>query len=194
MLPTGGIDAVTGDGRSVAGVASRRAMKREEADVNSKLLAGAVVVAAATLAVYPSAVPAAPARHISCSLRTTTLIEPGNTTVDPTATKGHDFSYETCGQPLGRGVHVSSFSVAPQSSTTGTVTGHWESFFSTGTYHGTERVSVTVTSSTQVTYSGTATITGGTGTLSHAAGAVKLRCSSNDAGIHVLCHLKVALR
>ena len=162
--------------------------------MKSKLLAGSLIVAAAVLAVYAAAVPAAPARHISCTLQMTTLIEPGSTTVDPTATKGHDFSYETCGQPLGRGVHVSSFSVAPQSSTTGTVTGHWESFFSTGTYHGTERVSFTATSSTHVTYSGTATITGGTGTLRHAAGTVTLRCSSNDAGIHVLCHLKDALR
>jgi len=61
-------------------------------------------------------------------------------------------------------------------------------------YYGTERVSYTATSSTQITYSGTATITGGTGTLSHAAGTVKIRCASNDTGIHTLCHLKVRLR
>ena len=53
--------------------------------------------------------------------------------------------------------------------------------------------STTATSSTQITYSGTATITSGTGTLSHAAGTVKLRCTSNDVGIHALCHAKVAL-
>lgn len=162
--------------------------------MKSKLVAGAVIVAAAALAVYAPAVPAAPARQISCTLRDTTLIEPGSTTVDPTATKGHDFAYETCGQPLGRGVHVNSYTITPTSSTTGTVTGHWESFFSSGMYHGTERLSATVTSSTQITYSGTATITGGTGTLSHAAGTVKLRCSSNDAGIHALCYAKVTLR
>ena len=162
--------------------------------MKSKFLAGSLIVAGTALAVPPAALPAVPARQISCTLRMTTLIEPGSTTIDPTATKGHDFSYETCGQPLGHGVHVSSFSVKPQSSTTGTVTGHWKSFFSTGTYHGTERVSYTARSSTQISYSGTATITGGTGTLSHAAGTVKLQCTSSDGGIHALCHLKVILR
>jgi hypothetical protein len=158
------------------------------------LLAGPIVVAAAALAVYATAVPAAPARHISCTLRTTTLIEPGSTTVDPTATKGHDFGYKTCGKPLGRGVHVDNFSIAPQSSTTGTITGGWKSFTNTGTYHGTYRMSYTATSATQITYSGSGPITGGTGSLRDASGAIKLRCSSNDGGIHALCQVKVTLR
>lgn len=159
-----------------------------------KLLAGSLIIAAAALAVYAAAVPAAPARHISCTLRDTSLIEPGSTTIDPTATNGHDFAYETCGPPLGRGVHVHSFKLAPQSATTGTATGRWKSFFNTGTYHGTYTVSYTATSSTHITYSGTGAITGGTGSLSDAAGAIKLQCSSDDGGIHGLCHVKVTLR
>lgn len=161
--------------------------------MKSKLLVSSLIVAAAGLAVYAAAVPAAPTRHISCTLRITTLIEPGATTVDVNATKGHGLAYETCGQPLGRGIHVDSFSVAPQSSTTGTVTGRYKSFHDTGTYHGTYRLTYTVSGSTHFTYSGTATITGGTGTLSHAAGTKKYRCSSSD-GIHSLCDMKVALR
>ena len=139
-------------------------------------------------------VPAGPARQISCTMRTTILIEPGSTGVNPTATKGHDFGYKSCGRPLGRGVYVDSFKIAPQSSTTGTATLRWKSFVNTGTYHGTGRLSYTATSSTHIIYSGAATITGGTGTLSHAAGTIKIRCTSNDAGIHTLCQLKVALR
>lgn len=158
-----------------------------------KLLAGLPVVAAAALAVSAAAVPAAPARQISCTLRMTTLIEPGSTALDPTATKGHDFSNETCGPPLGRGVHVASFRLVSQSGTTGTVTDRWKSFFNTGTYHGTDRVNFRATSPTHITYSGTGRITGGTGTLSHAAGTIKVRCSSTDAGIHALCHVKVTL-
>jgi len=158
-----------------------------------KSLAGSLIVAAAALAVYAAAVPAAPSRQVSCTLRTTTLIEPGSTAVDPTATKGHDYGNETCGPPLGRGGHVDSFRLASQSGRTGTFTDRWKSFFNTGTYHGTARLDFMATSSTQITYSGSGAITGGTGTLSHAAGTIKLRCSSNDAGIHTLCHVKVTL-
>jgi hypothetical protein len=162
--------------------------------MKSKFLGGSLIVAAAVLAVCAAAATAVPPRQISCTLRTTTLIEPGSTSLDPTATKGHDFGYKTCSQPLGRGVHVDSSSLKPQSGTTGTITLLWKSFVNTGTYHGTARLRYTVTSSTRITYSGTGTITGGTGTLSHASGTLKLRCTSTDAGIHAQCRLKITLR
>lgn len=163
--------------------------------MKSKLLAGSLIVAAGALAVYAAAAPAVPPRQIFCTLRLTALIEPGSTSVDPTATKGHDFGYRTCGQPLGRGVYVDRFSLTPQStSTTGTIVLRWKAFVDTGTHYGTARLSYKRTSSTRITYSGTGTITGGTGTLSHAAGTLKARCTSIDAGIHAQCHLKITMR
>jgi hypothetical protein len=163
--------------------------------VKSKLIAmGSLIVVAAALAVYAAAVPAAPARHISCTILSAIQIEPGSTTVDPTATKGHDAGNVTCGPPLGRGVNVGRFTIAPQTSTTGTATSHWKFFFNTGTVHGTVKVRYTATSATQITYTGTGPIVGGTGTLSNAAGTSKVRCSSNDGGIHTLCNVKFNLR
>jgi hypothetical protein len=149
-------------------------------------IAGAALVAALLVA-NATAAGAGSSKKGTCTLQLQTLAAPG--------ASGEDFGTVACDRRFGKGVqHNPNVTVTPTSQTTGTATGPYKQFFDTGTVHGTFKLAYTLAPPSGVTYTGTATISGGTGAYKHVRGSAKVTCESADGGAHTTCTVKTTLR
>jgi hypothetical protein len=134
---------------------------------------------------------------LKCSLSLATETPAGSANVPQPAASGSQYGPVRCAKAgFGGGLAGDHFTV-PDS---GDLVGPYTEYFPTGTIHGKldlvpSNSGLTSTSFTSVTYSGTVTVTGGTGTLrgtkSTKAGTIK--CTSPDT-VHLTCHEQVKLK
>jgi hypothetical protein len=156
------------------------------------VMAVAVVAALSVLAAGALAKTSGKPLKAKCTIRLTTQIPQGATTLSPTALTGQDVGPVSCPKPFGSGLQWDSFTVTPTTATTGKVSGPYKEWFNTGTLHGVFSLSF-APSSTGIVYTGKVTIAGGTGAFSHIKGKGKLSCKSTDGGIHTDCTASLSL-
>lgn len=157
-------------------------------------------VAAGSLAVGVVAAPAAshkatktkPTKVIAvvCTSDVATAIPAGNTQVIPPVSDGTQYGSVRCDKGLGSGVQTNSFMILDS----GNMQGLFRLYLGTGTVHGKfnltpgEGPPLTTDTFQSVTYTGTLTVAGGTGTYLHAKpkGLGTLSCTTPD-GVHMSC-------
>lgn len=113
----------------------------------------------------------------------------GDNSVVPPVDQGWQYGSVHCGKVFGRGIAANSFNLQDS----GDLQGSWSQYYGVGTIHGTFALSPADTgppSSPEtfatVTYTGTATVDGGTGAYKKAKGKGTMTCSSTD-GVHFTC-------
>jgi hypothetical protein len=152
-----------------------------------RLVRIASALVAALLVAAVTAAGASSTKTVTCTLQLQTLAPPGSS-------GGEDFGTVACDRVFGKGVqHNSKVTITPASPTTGTATGPFKQFFDTGTVHGTFKLAYSITPPSAVTYTGTATFSGGTGVYKHPRGSAKVTCESTDGGTHATCTVKTIL-
>ncbi len=150
------------------------------------LVVGAVAaLAGLTLTAAPLA-KTSKSKKLKCTTSLTLQPASGQTAPNPGNSSGQLFGTVSCQGPLGKGVQSQSYTRTSKTATTGSTTATYKQFFDKGTLHGTSTVDYTVTS-TAVTFTGNAKITGGTGAYKGAKGTAKINCTSSDGGIHTSC-------
>ena len=155
------------------------------------VMAAMLVAVFGALAAASLAAPSSKPAKAICGLRLVVVAPPGLKAPSPTATSGSDFGLVNCPVPFGKGVQADSFKVSPTSATAGTVSGPFKQYFDAGTIHGAFKLSFTA-GATGTTYTGTATVVGGTGAFKAAKGTGTLKCTSPD-GIHTSCTAHLSL-
>ena len=148
----------------------------------------AALVAAAAVAAGPATgAPAASKKEtkLACSLELYAQGAPNPS--------GIQFGFATCPKPFGKGVHNSAYTVTPTGMGQGTIAGRFRNYYALGTAAGTFALTFSATSPGNVTYTGTVTYTGGTGTFKHVKGAGTIECTSADGGAHTACTVNSTL-
>jgi hypothetical protein len=153
---------------------------------------------AGVLAIGTATAVAAPAKHFAakptCGLKLTEQIPNGETAVNPADTQGSHVGTVACGKLLGTGLAWTAFTV----SASGDLVGTFKQYFATGSLRGKfdlvpdDSNPPGTTTFAASSYTGTLTVTGGTGVYQAAKGAGKITCRSADS-IHLSCteHLKL---
>jgi hypothetical protein len=164
-------------------------------------LVGAVI-AAGSLAVGVVTAPAAAtkaaaktkttvkATAVTCSSNVTTAIPAGDTQVIAPVSDGTQYGAVRCNKGLGSGVQTDTFTTLD----TGNLQGLYKLYLNTGTVHGkfnltpAEGPPLTTGTFQSAFYTGTLTVTGGTGAYLHvkSKGIGTLTCSSPD-DVHLSC-------
>jgi hypothetical protein len=124
---------------------------------------------------------------VTCTTNVGIMIAQGDTGVVPPADQGSEYGPASCGGKLGQGIQSDTFTV-PDS---GDSVANWTMHFDTGTVHGAydltpQEGSFTGANFTEVDYTGTMTLTGGTGVFRGAVGHGTMVCKTLD-GIHTSC-------
>ena len=129
---------------------------------------------------------------LHCNVQLATEAPAGSNTVNQPASQGTMYGPDSCGtKGFGGGVESAPFTVPDSGDTTGTYT----KYFDAGTVSGAfdwspnEGPPVSSTSFEQQTYTGTFTVTGGTGVYKGIKGKNNtgvVNCSTND-GVHFSC-------
>jgi hypothetical protein len=147
----------------------------------------AAVIAAGAMTWALPAVAPAKTRTVTCKLKLfATIPQPA-----PTAA---NFGSTNCGKPFGFGVQKDSSTVTRTSLTAGVFEGPFKMFFDTGTIKGRFRIAfvttlaapvppATLPTITHVAYTGTATVTGGTGAWRRIRGSGTVTGESPDAKV-----------
>jgi hypothetical protein len=131
---------------------------------------------------------------LNCTSALSLQVASGDTTVTQGATEGTEWGTTKCPSTLGSGSEFQSFTTDDA----GNVSGKWQSWFNAGTVYGTytlvpnDNNPPTTTSFTEASYTGTVTITHGTGTDAKAAGTGTLSCQTEDS-VHFTCVEKAKL-
>ena len=142
--------------------------------------------------------PAVKAVVLKCHISLGTVPPPGSAAVDQPPSQGAQYGTVHCaGGSFGWGVEKSSFTV-PDS---GDTVGSYAQYFSGGSIRGKFDLSpgespgdISSASFTSESWTGTVTVTGGTGTLAKASGKKGvLKCTSGDS-VHLTCTEKLKLK
>lgn len=132
---------------------------------------------------------------LKCHISISAVPPPGSNIVDQPPSQGFQYGTVHCGS-IGAGVEANSFKVPD----TGDTVGNYTQYFGTGSIHGKFDLtpmegsgSLSSTSFASEAWTGTVTVTGGTGSYAKAAGKKGvIKCTSGDS-IHVICTEKVKL-
>lgn len=142
--------------------------------------------------------PAAKATVLKCHLSLGTVPPAGSAAVDQPPAQGAQYGTVHCGgASFGWGVEKDTFNV-PDS---GDTVGSYAQYFASGSIHGKFDLTpnpgggdLTGTGFASQSWTGTVTVTGGTGTLAKAAGKKGvLKCTSDDS-VHLTCTEKLKLK
>jgi hypothetical protein len=133
---------------------------------------------------------------LKCHISLSTVPPPGSNTVDQPSSQGLSYGQAHCPK-IGGGVEQQSFNVPDSGDTVGK---YWQ-YFSTGSIRGKFDLSpeegsgaLSATSFESESWTGTVTVTGGTGTLAGAVGKKgTLDCTSDDT-VHLTCTEKIKLK
>ena len=130
---------------------------------------GAIACAITLLAVaiLASDAPTAAAKNkltVSCTIELRTQSFP------TASAPGEDFGFVSCSGPFGSGVQHDTFTLMPETATTGTAELRFKAYFDEGTVSGVWRADYEFTSATEATFTQTVTWTGGTGDFKHVTG------------------------
>ncbi len=132
---------------------------------------------------------------VSCKISIGTMSAPGEAAVVPPAAQGSQYGPVHCGGATGSGVQSDTFKLMDS----GDVQGKFAQYFGTGTVHGSFVLTPddtgapsSTTTFANISYTGTMTVAGGTGSYRKATGNGTLKCSSND-GVHFSCTSKIKL-
>ena len=106
------------------------------------------------------------------------------------ATSGIDFGFASCPKPFGSGVQEDHFTDKLGAASSITVSGPYKEFYNNGTIHGTYTLTGKTTGTT---LTGSASVIGGTGAFSHAAGAARLTCTGSATSNKTVCAAKFTL-
>lgn len=160
----------------------------------SALTAAAVVVPASAATSSSKSKPAK-AKKIkvtsNCSSNVATVIPAGQQAITPPLNSGQNYGSIRCSAG-GAGVMSQTFT----QDDAGDLTGKYTVYFATGTLHGAYTLAQGpgqpsgTTTFFSATYTGTSTVTGGTGTYKKVAGTGTWNCSTLD-GVHLICSIKV---
>jgi hypothetical protein len=146
-----------------------------------------IAAAAKTAKVKPTAV--------KCKIAMSVATPDGSIQVALPADSGVMFGTASCGKVLGSGIADYNFALQD----TGDLTGSFKVYFSTGSVHGKFDLSPTDSSPSSPNtflsqdYTGTAKVTGGTGTDAGVTGKATLVCSTPDS-IHMSCTEKAKVK
>lgn len=146
------------------------------------------LMAAAGLAVAPLA--GASARDGKMTKLTCTLALNAQGAPNPSGTH---FGFAKCPRPFGRGLHYNSHTVTPTSPGQGSIAARFKNYYDLGTARGRAAMTFSATSPMNITYKGTVTYTGGTGTFRHVKGSGTIECTTTDGGAHKSCTVKSRL-
>jgi hypothetical protein len=158
----------------------------------------AVGMSVATAATKSTTTPATKAIVVKCHLSLGTVPPPGSPAVDQPPSQGAQYGTVHCGgAAFGWGVEKDSFKV-PDS---GDTVGSYVQYFGGGSIRGKFDLTpsegsgdLTGTGFSSEAWTGTVTVTGGTGTLAKAAGKKgTLKCTSGDS-VHLTCTEKIKLK
>jgi hypothetical protein len=163
------------------------------------LLTAGVVTASASASATPAAKkPAAKLKPVkttlTCTLKLVTQIPANDVTVTQGADSGTQFGRAGCAKPLFSGVEQSSFA----QDESGDLSGKYQQWFNAGSLYGNYTLSPkdtgppSPTSFTNASYTGTITVTNGTGAFKKAAGKGTLACTTTDLA-HYACTEKLKL-
>jgi hypothetical protein len=169
-------------------------------EVAVKRRIGVVVAAiiAASLAVAVVLAPAANSKNrikrngtagavsVICNSAVTTAAPWGSSASDPSADSGTQFGWARCGKPAGTSLQWNSFTVDDA----GDVSGQYSRYTKNGLIHGTFQLTSQEGSFgtfTNANYTGTMTVTGGTGAFAGVTGSGTSTCFTPD-GVHLNCH------
>ena len=136
---------------------------------------------------------------LHCSASLTTTPPPGSATVDQPASQGSQYGPTHCPtKSFGGGIMEDSFTVPDSGDTVGT----YKQYFNAGTIKGefdltpNEGAPISGTTFTSETWTGTITVTGGTGAYKGIKGTKTpgvINCSSDDS-VHLSCTEKVKVK
>lgn len=131
---------------------------------------------------------------LTCTLKLVTQIPSNDVTVTQGAQSGTQYCRAGCGKPLFSGAEESSF-VQDES---GNLSGKYQQWFNAGSLYGAYTLTAadtgqpTTTSFTNASYTGTVTVTNGTGFFKKATGTGTLACTTTDLA-HYACTEKLKL-
>jgi hypothetical protein len=131
---------------------------------------------------------------LTCTLKLVTQIPSNDVTVTQGAESGTQYGRASCAKPLFSGVEQSSF----LQDESGDLSGKYQQWFNAGSLYGTYMLTAedtgppTTTSFTNASYTGTVTVTNGTGFFKKAAGTGTLACVTTDLA-HYTCTEKLQL-
>lgn len=132
--------------------------------------------------------------RMSCDLKLATQIPSNDVTVTQGAASGTQNGRAGCAKPLYSGAQQNSFS----SDDAGNLQGKYQQWFNAGSIYGAYMLTPldtgppTTTTFTAASYSGTVTVTGGTGLFRKATGSGTLACFTTDSA-HYTCTEKLKL-
>ena len=125
---------------------------------------------------------------LTCTLKLVTQIPSDDVTVTQGADSGTQYGRAGCAKPLFSGVERSTF-LQDQS---GNLSGNYQQWFNAGSLYGDYTLTAqnsgppTTTSFTNASYTGTVTVTNGTGLFRKAAGTGTLACATTDLAHYTL--------
>jgi hypothetical protein len=126
----------------------------------------------------------------ACKLNVNLVAATGQQDLTPGTDSGAQFGTTSCPAPMGSGLAHMTFTLADDGDTTGSF---WQ-YFGDGSVHGTydltpsDPTTITLDSFSEVDYTGTLEITGGSGPFKPATGKGTATCTSPDS-VHLSCKL-----
>lgn len=131
---------------------------------------------------------------MTCDLKLATQIPSNDVTVTQGAESGTQDGRAGCAKPLFGGIEQATF----LQDDSGDLTGKWQQWFNSGSVYGTYALTPedtgppTTTSFTSQSYTGTMTLTNGSGVFKKATGTATLACTTTDSA-HFVCTEKLKL-
>ena len=131
---------------------------------------------------------------LTCTLKLVTQIPSNDVTVTQGAESGTQYGRAGCAKPLFSGVEQSSY----LQDESGNLSGKYQQWFNAGSLYGDYTLTAqdtgppSTTSFTNASYTGTVTVTNGTGFLKKSAGSGTLACTTTDLA-HYACTEKLEL-
>lgn len=131
---------------------------------------------------------------LTCTLKLVTQIPSNDVTVTQGADSGTQYGRAGCAKPLFSGVEQSSF----LQDESGDLSGKYQQWFNSGSVYGEYTLTAqdtgppSTTSFTNASYSGTISVSNGTGVFKKAAGTGTLACTTTDLA-HFACTEKLKL-
>ena len=126
---------------------------------------------------------------VTCKSNVGDVPADGDNSVVPPVDQGWQYGSVRCGKVFGPGIAANKFALQDS----GDLQGSWSQYYRVGTIHGTFAMTPadtgppsSPTTFATVSYSGTATVDGGTGAYRKAKGKGTMNCSSTD-GVHFTC-------